>query len=178
MAKLRKVMRSHPISDLAGGEYMLFVVTRGMSHILMTNGYIKEEVFHVPGRRGLRSYESPYLHHYGVLTGDIGDFLAEAWPRISGIDAPCMLDEGTVRQHAAYLRCLPLFKGPPKQKSWGWWSYGERGADPDNAEWVFRLCDRCRKHYEPPQPPDPRPEAPNSQVRGDLSELLGLDPDT
>jgi hypothetical protein len=174
-------MRSQPLWDLASQEDILIVVTRGMSHILLTNGYYKEETFYVPGRRpGLPAYPKKWLRHYRRLAEEVREFLAQSWPRISGINDPCILDEGSVRQHVAYLRCLPLFRESPKQQSWGRWSYGERGADSTNPDSLFHLCDRCRKYYNVPPLPSwlPAPSHRSPEADADLSALLGLDPDT
>ena len=108
-----------------------------------------------------------------------GNFLNDVWPRVSGINEPCIVEEGSIEQHAVYLRCLPLFKESPKQKSWGWWATGEYAREPQNQEYIFRLCDRCRKYYEAPKPVHTVSALPRSQVREDeLAELLGLDPDS
>jgi len=128
--------------EILGTEDVFFAVTRGLSHILTTNGYY-EEAWFVRGR-----IRKPYPHHFDDRTASFSEFLTTTWPRISGIDEPAFqLDEGDIFRHADYFKSLPLFKDVAGQKSWGWWSEPARSSVSGAP---FRLCDRCNRHFEEP----------------------------
>lgn len=109
-----------PLDDI-DGELALFVVTRGISHILMTNGewdltwFVHRRRRLIPGGVD-EGYEEPRIKVSNSHSWSMKTFLGQNWPQ------PCQFnDTNSAIEHAAYLSLLPIFKDRPNQKSWGWW---------------------------------------------------------